>query len=173
MAVRYPAERIESIEGFGDLLLRAVRPDDRDAVGRFFGRLTPDDVRTRFFCGLRRLSQGHVDRLVTPDFEHEMALLAIESGGGEILGVVRLAETDAGAEIAITVRSDLKHKGIGKRLLHRALDYARLHGTQDVYGDILADNRASIGLARKFGFTVSRSPEAPHLVRARLRLGGT
>jgi acetyltransferase len=163
-------ERVEFLSGVGEALLRPVRPDDAGAINCFFERLTREDVRMRFFSALRSLPQRHVERLVDTDFERDIALLLIEPVFGEILGVARLADAGEQGEIAITVRSDMKHNGIGAHLLTRLLDHARRRGLQEVFGDILPDNRACLGLARKLGFTFGRRAEAPYLVRARLRL---
>ncbi len=173
MACKCELERRERVPGLGEALLRPVQPDDADAVNRFFARLTRDDVRARFFSVMPRLPERYLQSLLAADFDHDVAFLLVDPIRGDILGVVRLADIGGaeGAEVAVTVRSDLKHRGIGALLLARVLACARAHGTREVHGDVLADNRACIGLARKLGFSLVRSAVEPHIVRASLRLG--
>ncbi len=148
----------------GTTVIRAIRADDAAGIERFFARLTPDDVRARFFQALRALPPGYVEQLTHPDAAHGAALVAVD--GEDILGVGRLID----GELAVTVRSDLKHRGIGLALLERLLDVARRRGTGEVCADILAANRACLGMARKLGFALHRALRRAGLVRAKLRL---
>ncbi|HEY1711166.1 MAG TPA: GNAT family N-acetyltransferase [Rhizomicrobium sp.] len=169
----YPAklERRETIPGFGEVLLRPVRSDDAPAIERFFARLSPEDVHTRFFSAMPRLSAAHMARLTGIDFDRDMALLLVEPASGEILAVGRLcANPDVEhEEFAITVRTDVKRHSLGEHLMTWLLDYAKGHGTREVFGDILADNRPSLALARKLGFKLGRRIDSPGIVRATLQ----
>jgi acetyltransferase len=85
-----------------------------------------------------------------------MALVAIgeEAGVPSILGVVRLVsdpENEA-AEFAVLVRSDMKGRGLGYRLMTAILDYGRRRGLQRVYGEILRENATMLRMARELGF---------------------
>jgi acetyltransferase len=58
------------------------------------------------------------------------------------------------AEFAVTVRSDLKGKGLGRMLMEKLIAYCRARGTGEITGEALPQNSPVIGLVRKLGFTV-------------------
>ena len=72
----------------------------------------------------------------------------------QTLGVARVIfdPDNIEAEFAIVVRSDLKGKGLGSILLNRLIDYCRDRGTERIVGQVLAENRQMLALARKVGF---------------------
>jgi len=173
LAIRpYPRdlERIEEVPGIGTAVLRPVRPEDEQAFVRFFHRLNPEDVRLRFFSPLQELPRSQLARLTQIDYDREMAfvLQAMSPGPDEILGVVRIAADpdNQQAEFALTVRSDLKGRGMGTLLLTRMLDYARNRGIGRVFGDILSENHMMLALCRELGFTLSTLAEGAGIVRA-------
>ncbi len=170
MAQSADLAQARTLPAFGDVLLRPVRADDGAALGRFYDCVSRDDIHARFFAVRSGPPPGYVDTLLRADCDRDVVLLAVRPDDGEILGGVRLVAQDGAAEIAITIRSDLKHRGLGGLLVTSVLDHARRRGTAEVFADILAANRASLGLARKLGFALRRSAQAPHLVRATLHL---
>jgi acetyltransferase len=174
LAIRpYPKalEREESLPAIGPAILRPVRPEDEAAFIRLFERLSPEDVRLRFFAPLREVPRAQLARLTQIDYDREMALV-LEARSGrerdEILGVVRIAADpdNQRAEFAVTVRSDFKGHGLGTLLLRRMLDYAKERGIGEVFGDILAENTLMIALCRDLGFSLSQLPESGGILRA-------
>jgi len=76
------------------------------------------------------------------------------------------------AEFAILVRSDLKGKGLGWRLMQHLIAYARAEGLQEIYGQVLATNVTMLNMCSELGFAIE-APEADVGLRlARLQLGG-
>ena len=63
------------------------------------------------------------------------------------------------AEFAVTVRSDLKGKGLGRILMGKLIDYCRSRGTREIVGEVLPQNSRMIGLVRKLGFEVTPTGE--------------
>jgi acetyltransferase len=59
------------------------------------------------------------------------------------------------AEFAVSVRSDLKGRGLGRLLMQRLIDYARTRGIGEIYGDVLEDNVMMLALAREMGCKVT------------------
>jgi acetyltransferase len=159
LAIRpYPKqlERAEGLAGFQGLSLRPIRPEDAAAAIRYFGRLDPEDVRMRFFRPMRELSPALLARLTQIDYDREMAFVLLDRAG-DILGVSRLvADPDnVKAEFAVSVRSDLKGRGLGRLLMQRLIDYARTRGIGEIYGDVLEDNVMMLALAREMGCKVT------------------
>jgi acetyltransferase len=161
LAIRpYPAELEESVDWQGGrILLRPIRPEDGQAHVAFFNALTPDDVRYRMFVRVRELQPAQLARFTQIDYDREMAFIATRTGADgidETLAVGRVvADPDnVSAEFAVTVRSDLKGKGLGVMLMHKLIAYCRARGTREIVGEALPQNAPVIGLVKKLGFTV-------------------
>jgi acetyltransferase len=161
LAIRpYPAELEELVDWQGGkLLLRPIRPEDGQAHVAFFNALTPDDVRYRMFVRVRELQPAQLARFTQIDYDREMAFIATRpdaEGHPETLAVGRVvADPDnISAEFAVTVRSDLKGKGLGRMLMNKLIAYCRARGTREIVGEALPQNSPVIGLVRKLGFTV-------------------
>ncbi len=135
--------------GFGDIVLRPLRLGDRAAYCRFLGRLAPEDVRLRM-GHLIRFDRKLCARLLEFDRSREEAFVALDAAGAAILGVGRIV-LDAGGEIAVIVRSDMKHRGIGEALLDRLLRFARASGLAEICAYVMHENRPMLSLARKHG----------------------
>ena len=155
--------------------LRPILPADAPALEEGFLRLSPEDVRRRFGQAMGKLSPDMLAHLTRIDYRDHMALVALDPasrGTADGWGVARYVTTrePPGAELAITVRSDMQRLGIGSLLLARLLAFAAAQGVGVIWGDVLSDNAAMLSLARKFGFSVEPSPESPKLSRIWKRL---
>jgi acetyltransferase len=60
--------------------------------------------------------------------------------------------------------------GLGMFLMRRIIDYARARGIGQLYGDVLADNRAMLKLCSVLGFDQTRPDDNPGIVRVVLSL---
>ena len=150
----YPVELETEIEHRGKKLrIRPIRPDDEALLQAFTRRLTPEDIRLRFFGPMRELSHEMAARLTQIDYDREMAFLLLD--GKELLGVGRLA-ADPGfeqAEFALVVASDRQGHGYGALLLDHVLHYAKARGVKRVIGHVLRENHKMLELAKRLGFT--------------------
>jgi len=175
----YPAELAETWQPkpmpgrSGDaLLIRPIRPEDAEAHAAFFRRLSPDDVRFRFFSMLRELSAEQTARMTQVDYGLEMAFIAVRPATGETVGVCRLIRepyTDRG-EFAVVVQPDMKGRGLARRLMQRLIGWGRGQGMSEIVGQVLADNAPMLGFVRNLGFRVRRLPDDPEVVEAVLAL---
>jgi acetyltransferase len=158
----YPVEweRTERIEGIGDVVLRPIRPDDEPQYEKFFTHLTPEDLRMRFFTAAPDRTFRFFARMTQIDYAREMAFTAV--AGDDILGVARLiADPDyRRAEFAVIVRSDIKGRGLGYRMMRHLIAYARAEGLEQINGDVLAGNTTMLKLCRDLGFTADGDPDA-------------
>jgi acetyltransferase len=177
LAIRpYPAELEETVAWQGGaVVLRPIRPEDGPAHVALFNALTPDDVRYRMFVRVRELRPEQLARFTQIDYDREMAFIATRPGPDgqpETLGVGRIvADPDnVSAEFAVTVRSDLKGKGLGMMLMKKLIDYCRARGTREIVGEALPQNAPVVRLVKKLGFTVGPVDEDEGTRKFRLEL---
>ena len=169
----YPVELVEhwTTPDGERLIVRPIRPEDADEHGAFFSRLSPQDIRYRFFSAMRELSPEQMARLTQIDYDREMAFIALRETSGETVGVARLVcEDERQGEFAVIVQGDMKGKGVASHLMQRLIDWARRRGLSAVVGQVLADNAPMLAFVRRLGFSVKRMPEEPDVVEARLTL---
>lgn len=167
MAIRpYPAELEEIFtmkDGSGrKTLLRPIRPEDEPNHHVLVSKMTPEDIRFRFFGLVHELPHSEMARLTQIDYDREMAFISEfthEDGTKETLGVVRTV-TDPDnekAEFAVLVRSDLKGTGLGKRLLTKMIEYCRSRGTAVIVGQVLKDNIRMLKFVEHLGFVQTKT----------------
>jgi len=75
------------------------------------------------------------------------------------------------AEYAIVVRDDMAGRGLGMLLMRRMLAYAERRGIKEVFGDVLAENKRMLDIARRLDFNAERLSEQPDVIRVTRRLG--
>ncbi len=170
----YPAELAECWEAGGErLVIRPIRAQDAPAHDAFFHRLSPDDVRHRFFVAVRELTPAQLARFTQPDYRREMAFIAVRESSGETVAVARVMPLDEDTtvgEFAVVVEADLRGRGLATHLMQRLIEWAPRHGLRELIGEILAENQPMLELARRLGFRLLHSAADPGLVEARMRL---
>ncbi len=178
LAIRpYPKALEENIP-LGDgrtLLLRPILPEDEPALRAGFAKLTPEEIRLRFFVPLKTLSHVMAARFTQLDYDREMALILTEPGipgKTESFGVVRIsADPDSErAEYAVIVRDDMTGMGLGVVLMRRIIDYARHRSIGEIYGDVLRENTTMLKMCDILGFTQANVPDDLGIVRVSLKL---
>ena len=164
----YPADLVEHWNALGmQLTVRPIRPEDAAAHAALFSRISPEDVRYRFFSALRELSPERIARMTQVDYDREMAFIAVRANG-DTVGVSRLVcEGDVG-EFAVIVQPDMKGRGLARHLMERLIDWGRAQGMTTIVGQVLTENAPMLAFVRKLGFSIRRLPEEPELVEARM-----
>ncbi|NVK18250.1 MAG: bifunctional acetate--CoA ligase family protein/GNAT family N-acetyltransferase [Methylocystaceae bacterium] len=173
----YPAELEEefTLRNGRQVLIRPIRPEDEPAHNEFVAKITPEDIRFRFFGSVRELPHSEMARLTQLDYDREMAFIAQapneDDGHMETLGVVRTGTdpNNENAEYAILVRSDLKGQKLGWKLMNKMIDYCRSRGTTYFTGQILRENRTMIEMVKAMGFEAHTQVE-DDIVEVRLKL---
>jgi acetyltransferase len=150
--------------------VRAARAGDGPAIQAFISGLSLRSRYYRFFFPLNSLSDDMLARFTHAYPDTEVTLLAcVDEGGGQrVIGMANYAvETGTGqAEYAIVVADDWQRQGIGSRLLKQLTCIASSAGLEGLYGDILSENAAMLGMLRKFGFAAERHPDGGYLRRS-------
>ncbi len=175
MSIRpYPSqwETHASIGTIGRIQIRPIRPEDELLYEDFFAGVTISDRRLRFFGAGLAFTHDVLARLTQIDYAREMAFIAIEGSSGKLLGVVRLvADPDyTSGEYAILVRSDLKGRGLGWRLMQHLIDYAKSEGLREIHGTVLAENTTMLQMCAALGFHIEGDEEDDSLRRVVLAL---
>ena len=168
----YPAELIVSLARRGEAMtLRPIRPEDAARTG-VFHRLSPEDVRFRFFSAIRELSPEQVARLTQVDYDREMAFVAVREIDRRDRGVSRLVSSRmvAPVEFAVMVQPDMKGRGLAQPADGAADRLGRSRGLAEIVGQVLSDNAPMLAFVRRLGFIVRRMPEDPEVMEARLVL---
>jgi len=174
-AVRpYPSEweRRLVLDPNWQILVRPVRPEDEELVRRFFGHVTADDLRLRFFAPVKDIGHAFIARLTQLDYARAMAFIALDESSGEMLGGVRL-HADANyqnAEYAILVRSDLKGHGFGWLLMRTIIEYARAEGLRRIEGQVLRENATMLAMCAELGFRSVQDANDPGILDVSLDL---
>jgi acetyltransferase len=167
----YPRQYVQpwKLRDGSPVTIRPIRPEDEPLIHAMFARLTPEDIRLRFFAPMKQLTHQAAARMTQIDYDREMALVAEvrrADAEPEILGVVRIAADpdNREAEYAVLVRSDMKGKGLGFRLMHEILEYARERGIGLVHGQVLRENVTMLRLCQDLGFVRRDDPDEPGVV---------
>ncbi len=153
-----------------EVFLRPTRPEDEGRYIDFFSKMTPEDLRLRFFQRVHDLGHSFVARLTQIDYARAMAFVAIDPETGDMLGGVRLHGDPGGdeGEYAVSVRSDLKGIGLGWALMSQIIRYAASEGYRRIHGEVLRENRQMLQMCERLGFRLAPDPESPEIIKVSL-----
>lgn len=150
-------------------ILLDVRPaneSDEAALAAFFDSVSEEDRRFRFLAAAAHVSHEQLLPLIHADHFQSESFLAFDSANGELVGSALLAcdkAMDTG-EIAVSIRSDYKGKGVGWALLDFLASEAQRRGVRRAIAIESRDNHAAIELEREKGFTPEPFEGEPTLV---------
>ena len=166
----YPADLVEQWDTQGEMLtIRPIRPEDAAAHAAMFGRISPEDIRYRFFSALRELSPERIARMTQVDYDREMAFVAVRANG-DTVGVSRLVCERGTGEFAVIVQRDMKGRGVARHLMERLIAWGRVQGMTAIVGQVLAENTPMLSFVRRLGFSLARMPDEPDVIEARFVL---
>jgi GNAT superfamily N-acetyltransferase len=138
--------------------VRPIRSEDADNLQDYLRRLSVEARRNRFLGAVSELSPRELDRIARMDRPRELALVAFaaDDPGAAMIGeaIHVLEPGSARCEFALSVTDAWQRRGLGTLLLRLIECRARLIGARHLFGDVLRDNAAMKGLARKIGFSL-------------------
>lgn len=146
--------------------VRPATEGDADALAAFFDSVSDDDRRFRFLAAADHVSHEQLKPLIHADHYQSESFLAFDAASGLLVGSALLAcdkDMDTG-EIAISIRSDYKGKGVGWALLDFLGQEAERRQLRRVIAIESRDNHAAIELEREKGFTPEPFEGEPTLV---------
>jgi len=148
--------RVELRDG-SRVVIRPIEPGDRAGLVEGFERLSPESRYRRFFGPMTHLSERDLEYLTCVDHHDHEALVAVEEGTGEGVGVARYVRTGPDvAEPAIVVVDDWQGRGAGSRLLDALVDRAREEGIRRFEAPVLAYNADAIHVLEAVGQTTRK-----------------
>jgi GNAT superfamily N-acetyltransferase len=135
------------------MVLRPLRPEDRNEHRAFVERLSRRSSRFRFFVPLKTLESRQQDPYFDLDFVDRVALVACFPGETAIRAVGRYAlESTGRAEVALVVEDELQGQGLGTQILRQLAVAARANGIATFTAWVLADNEAMLEVFRATGW---------------------
>ena len=156
--------------------LRPIAPADAEPIAVGFPLLSEDEVRRRFLHPVKALGEEYLFQLTHPQPDDAYVVVASEPlppGDGLVGAVARLArdhDDRSRAEFGLLVSRFVAGQGLGHALMERLVEWARLRGLREIWGDVLHDNQPMLELADALGFRREPSPDSPGLRRVVLAL---
>ena len=169
-ARRYSAQEV--LKGGRRIEIRALQPDDRNALVAAAEGASDQLFHRRFFGPRRHFSEKEVSYFVDVDFVKHVALVAVIDEGTQpqIAGGGRYIVVQPGeAEVAFTVTDRYQGQGIGPILLKHIGILARDAGLHALIAEVLPENGPMLKTFQNSGFPVSVT-RAPGVVHVRLEL---
>jgi GNAT superfamily N-acetyltransferase len=153
---------IEKLKDGSRVLLRPIRPEDRERERKFIESLSSEARHFRFLGEIREASPELLDQLVNIDYHNSMAFVALVHDNGALreVGVSRYSASsdDQHCECAVTVADDWQHRGLGVALMQHLIDLARQNGFRQMSSMDASANEPMRELARYLGFRCTRDP---------------
>ncbi len=146
--------------------VRPAGPDDAHALEDLFEHVARDDLKFRFLSAVHHVSPEQIAAMTGGDHIHRETILAIDPDEGLSVATAMLAADPGGdtAEIAISVRTGFKSKGISWCLLKYCAGVAQTLGITRLYSVEDRANWSAINLERDMGFSVKPCPGDATLV---------
>ncbi|MBE2318969.1 GNAT family N-acetyltransferase [Solirubrobacter sp. CPCC 204708] len=137
-----------------EVLIRAVRPDDKPLFVAGFSDLSPASVRGRFLASRPALNVQELAFFTEIDHVDHEAIGALDAASRKAVGVaryVRDGERPHVAEAALVVADAWQGRGLGDKLLRQLRDRALENGIRCFTALLFADNEAMLKLFRRLG----------------------
>lgn len=126
------------------VIVRPIRPEDKEALARGLDQLSPESRYRRFLRPMTSLSQRELAYLTEIDYTNHFAWVAVaNTKDQEGLGVARYirdAKDPEVAEAAVAVVDDYQGRGLGSILMRLLVATALENGVHTFRGWVLGDN---------------------------------
>ena len=152
----------EQLRNGATLLIRALRPTDRDEMLAAVGRLGKEALYRRFFGPRRSFSEREIDYYLNVDFVGHVALvavLAVEARETIVGGARYIVSKPGSAEIAFAIEDAHQGLGIASHLMRHLTGIARAAGLGEFSAEVLAENSAMLKVFARSGLAVTTRRE--------------
>lgn len=137
-----------------EVVVRPIRPDDRQLLREAFERLGAESRYRRFLMPVARLSGGMLTYLTQVDHHDHEALVALDAATEEGVAIARFVRSTArpdSAEAAVTVADAWQGRGLGTLLVELLAARAREEGITRFTALMLAENDEMRDLLQRVG----------------------
>jgi len=156
----------ETLKNGLQVTIRAIRPEDRDALIAAIKELEERTVYLRFFGPKNEFSQRELTEATEVDFVRTVALVTClqDSAGEKIIGAGRYiafgsADPPDRAEVAFTVEEDYHGLGIAGKMLRHLAVIAKQKGVAQFHAEVLPQNKGMLAVFTRSGFPVKQEFE--------------
>ncbi len=149
-----PGTHIVTLADGTPLVVRPIRPEDRDDLVEGFRRWSAESRYRRFLGGVSELRPRLLEYLTSVDHHGHEALVARDAATGEGVAVgrfIRDADDPRRAEMALAVGDDWHGRGVGTALLGLLVDRAREEGVEMFTASVLGENTPMIAVLASIG----------------------
>jgi RimJ/RimL family protein N-acetyltransferase len=157
----------ETLKNGLQVIIRAIRPADKDNFQAAFSELDERSIYLRFFTENKTFTEKEIIQAVDVDFERIVALVTcINTNEGEkIIGGGRFfvfgeANPPDKAEIAFMVGNDYHSLGIAGMMLSHLAGIAREMGIKVFYAEVMAGNTGMLTVFKRSGFPIKLEYES-------------
>jgi len=158
--------------------IRAIRPDDREALVAALKGLEERTLYYRLFGAKQDFSEQELTDATDVDFIRTVALVTCIPDGSEekIIGAGRYiafgnAEPPDLAEVAFMVEEDYHGLGIASRIFKHLAGIAREKGIREFHAEVLPGNKGMQAVFSRSGFPMKQG-YAEGVMHITLSLGG-
>ena len=154
---------VEKLRNGERIVIRALRPQDRDDLMAAVDRTSSDSLYRRFFAVRRHFTETEEPFYLNVNFVSHVALIAVANENGQpiIIAGGRYVVGEPGeAEVAFTVVDKYQGRGVGAALLRHLAMIARQAGLRELVAYVLPDNRAMLKVFEKSGLKYTAKREA-------------
>lgn len=154
------------------VVARPAHEGDEAALAAFFDAVTPQDRRFRFLTAVSHVPAAQIDAMTHVDHKRTEDFIVTEPGSDAIIANAMMAADAAmdTAEVAISIRSDYKGRGIGWVLLEHVARAAKARGIRKLVSIENRENHQAIELEREMGFVAHGVDGEPTLVLLEAKL---
>jgi len=169
----------ETLKNGLQVTIRAIRPDDRDALLAAFKEFDERTIYLRFFGVKKEVSPEELTIATEVDFSRTVALVTClqDSTGEKIIGVGRYvafghAVPPDRAEVAFAVEEDYHGLGIAGMILRHLSGIAKDKGVVQFQAEVLPVNKGMLAVFNRSGLPMKKE-SAGGVTHVTLLLSGT
>lgn len=142
-----------------EIFLRPIRETDGPLIVDLFNKLSAHSIYLRFLRRLESLPEDLLYQFTHINYDSEFALAGIieEDNQDAIIAIARYAYTphDQITDLAVAVRDDWQHFGLGKSLLKKIIEIGKEHGIYRFGGMIDPQNKIIRRILLELGYQVN------------------
>jgi RimJ/RimL family protein N-acetyltransferase len=157
----------EMLKNGSQVLIRAIRPDDKEAMLNGFANLSGHSRQLRFFGFKNEINDRELQYYTEVDDIHHVALVVIvkDNGNERVIGGGRYMEYDVPghegqAEVAFAVVDEFQGLGLATMLFKHLVRIARKNGLKEFKAEVLRENSSMLKVFEHSGLPIQRSVDS-------------